>query len=53
MLLEKGQNGVLVSVDAGGITLKARMSVCEAEKERISPASEVRLGFKADDVRWI
>ena len=53
MILEKGRNCVLVSVDAGDITLKSRISLEEAESGRISPASRVVLSFEPEDIRWL
>lgn len=50
--LERRSGGILVSVETGGVTFRARLPKGEAPC-RISPASTVQLSFAKDKVRWL
>lgn len=53
MVLERGTGCVLVSVDAGDITLKSRVTIQRIEEEAICPASTVWLIFSSNSIRWL
>lgn len=53
MVLERGNGKVLLSVDVGGIVLKARVTTEQVRDGRIFPASPVTLYFSASDIRWL
>lgn len=50
--LERATGSALVSVQAGDIVLKSRMSIEKMKETQISPAAEVMLFFSPADVRW-
>lgn len=53
MGLERGKDSVLLSVDVGGLILKARTTTEQVRNRGIFPASQVTLYFSASDIRWL
>lgn len=53
MALERGTGNILLSVDACGMILKARITVEQTRDNDIYPASSVTLSFSVFDIRWL
>ena len=53
MALERGTDCILVSIEAAGLIIKARVTKDKIAAEGITPSAEVWLSFPADKLRWL